>query len=268
MFHYFGFGSNLDLISLRAKGVHALRSRVAVLPGWRLAFNVRHFFRHEGGVGNIVRSDDPAARVLGVLHDCPDEDLPALDEAEARGVGYDRIEVSVETADGPATAFAYVGRPAFLDDTCLPSRRYLNILVRGARRAGLDPDYVAELERHPVLTAEPAPPFEPPPGDYPRFDADSLARHSECTALWGFVFDMSAARPEHEFLKGVFGGRDMTLLHLRRMDTSDGDETLDDIRENRLDTAQRQYLNDYLHEYAREYRYAGRFDYHSPIDPK
>ncbi|MFP4251399.1 MAG: gamma-glutamylcyclotransferase family protein [Guyparkeria sp.] len=262
MFRYFGFGSNLDITSLRAKGVHPTRSRSATLPGWRLTFNVRHFFDHEGGVGNIVPSDDPDARVLGVLHDCPDEALPALDEAEACGVGYDRIEVVVQTPDGPATAFAYTGRPAFLDDDCLPSRRYLNILIRGARRARLDPDYVAALERQPVLAVEHAPPFEPPSGTYPNFDAESLARHPSCTALWGAVFDMSGARPTHDFLKGLFGGRDMTLFHLRRMDTSDGTETLDDLREDRLDPAQRQYLNDYLHQYAREYRYVGHFDYH------
>lgn len=262
MIAYFGFGSNLDLTSLRAKGVHPIHSETAALPGWRLAFNVRHFFDHEGGVGNILPSDDPGDRVLGILHDCPDEDLPALDEAEACGVGYDRIEVTVETAAGPRRAFAYVGRPAFIDDSCLPSRRYLNILVRGARRARLDPDYIAALERQPVMAVEHAPPFEPPPGPHPRFDADSLARHPAYTALWGAVFDMSDARPAHAFLKGVFGGRDMTLFHLKRMDTSDGSETLDDIREDRLDPIQRQYLHDYLREYAREYRYVGHFNYH------
>jgi len=262
VFRYFGFGSNLDLTSLRAKGVHPTRSRPATLPGWRLRFNVRHFFDHEGGVGNIVPSDDPGDRVLGVLHDCPDEDLPALDETEARGVGYDRIELTVQTAEGEETAFAYVGRPDFIDDRCLPSRRYLNILLRGARRAGLDPDYIAALERQPVMAVEHAPSFAPPPGDHPHFDAASLARHPNLTALWGAVFDMSDARPAHDFLKGPFGGRGMTLFHLQRMDSSDGSETLDDIRENRLDTEQRQYLNDYLREYAREYRYVGHFDYH------
>lgn len=262
MISYFGFGSNMDRISLQAKGVTPMRSRPAVLHGWRLRFNVRHFFRHEGGVGNLEPSDDPHDRVYGVLHDCPVEDLPALDEAEACGVGYDRIEVTVETADGPEVAFAYVGRPEFIDNAQLPSRRYLNILIRGARRAGLPPDYIATLAQQPVMRVEPAPAFEPPPGEQPHFDAASLAAHPEHTALWGAVFDMSDARPAHDFLRGVFGGRDMTLFHLQRMDTSDGTETLDDIRENRLDATQRQYLNNYLREYAREYRYVGRFDYH------
>ena len=262
VFRYFGFGSNLDLTSLRAKGVHPTRSRQAELPGWRLRFNVRHFFDHEGGVGNIEPSDDPGDRVLGVLHECPDEDLPALDETEARGVGYDRIEIAVQTAEGSETAFAYVGRPDFIDNRCLPSRRYLNILIRGARRAGLEPAYVASLEHQPTLAVTDAPPFRHPPGPKPHFDAESLAEHPDYTALYGAVFDMSAARPAHAFLKGMFGGRDMTLFHLKRMDSSDGTETDADIREDRLDGAQRRYLNNYLREYAREYRYVGRFDYH------
>jgi sulfite reductase (NADPH) flavoprotein alpha-component len=53
----------------------------------------------------------------------------------------------------------------------------------------------------------------------------------------------------------------MTLFHLRRLDSSNLDETIDDIRHGRLNQAQWHYLNNYLHEYAREYRYAGRYDY-------
>lgn len=261
MFHYFGFGSNMNITSLRAKGVVPLASRGAVLHGWRLRFNVQHFFRHEGGVGNIERSEAPGDRVLGVLHDCPDAALPSLDAMEACGHGYQRITVEVEAEGERVSAFTYVGMPAFIDDGCLPSRRYLNILVDGARRAGLDPDYVHKLMAQPVRRPDDYPPFRPPPGDYPVFDDASLARHPVYTALYGAVFDMSAARPLHDYLKSFFGGRDMTLFHLKRLDSSDGNESMDDIRHGRLNEAQRRYLNGYLNEYAREYRYVGRFDY-------
>ncbi|WQH15658.1 gamma-glutamylcyclotransferase family protein [Guyparkeria halophila] len=250
------------MTSLRAKGVQPVRSQPAALPGWRLRFNVRHFFRHEGGVGNIEPSDAPGDQVLGVLHECPDDSLPTLDQAEARGVGYDRIVVDVETAAGTVPAFAYVGRPDFIDESCLPSRRYLNILLRGARLAELDPAYIKRLAHQPTLAVVAAPPFEHPPGPHPIFNADSLRAHPDYTALYGAVFDMSDARPSHDFLKGLFGGRDMTLFHLQRMDSSDGNETLDDIRADRLDEAQRRYLNGYLQEYKREYRYIGRFAYY------
>lgn len=53
----------------------------------------------------------------------------------------------------------------------------------------------------------------------------------------------------------------MTLFHLRRLDSSNVDETMDDIRNGRLNKAQKRYLNAYLNEYAREYRYVGRYNY-------
>jgi len=261
MFRYFGFGSNLNMTSLRAKGVEPLRARSAVLQGWRLRFNVQHFFRHEGGVGNIEPSETPGDRVLGVLYDCPADALPSLDAMEACGHGYDRITVEVEAEGERLQALTYVGTPEFIDDSCRPCRRYLNLLIDGARHAGLDSDYVQALMKQPVHQPEDYPPFIPPISDGPCFDADSLARNPLYTALYGAVFDMSQARPLHEFLKGFFGGRDMTLFHIKRLDCSDGNESMDDIRQGRLNQAQRHYLNSYLNEYAREYRYVGRFDY-------
>lgn len=261
MFSYFGFGSNLNITSLLAKGVEPLASRRAVLHGWRLRFNVQHFFQHEGGVGNIERSEVPGDRVFGMLYDCPDEALAPLDAMEAYGHGYDRINIEVKVDGERVPALTYVGMPGFIDDDCLPSRRYLNIMIDGARQAGLDPDYVQHLETQPVHQPGDYPPFTPPPGEYPVFDSASLARHPMYTALYDAVFDMSQARPQHEYLKSFFGGRDMTLFHLKRLDCSDGNESMDHIRNGHLNEAQLSYLNGYLNEYAREYRYVGRFDY-------
>lgn len=246
MFRYFGFGSNLNITSLRAKGVEPLASRLAVLHGWQLRFNVQHFFRHEGGVGNIEPSEAPDARVLGVLYECPDDSLLSLDAMEACGHGYDRITVEVEADGEQLSALTYIGMPEFIDDSCRPSQRYLNIVVNGARQAGLDHDYVQNLVAQSVHRPDEYPPFTPPSGDYPVFDTDSLANKPLYTALYDAVFDMSAARPLHEFLKGFFGGRDMTLFHLKRLDSSDGNESMDDVRNGRLSEAQQRYLNGYL----------------------
>ena len=261
MFHYFGYGSNLDLASLRAKGVAPRESFHGRLRGWRLRFNVRHWFRHEGAVGNIDRTGDPADEVLGLVHRCEDTDLAALDAMEAYGSGYDRVEVDVETANGLVRATVYVGLPGVLDHSCLPTRRYLNIMLRGAEAAGLDASYVARLRAHPVAAAREYPPFEYPAGAVPQFTRETLAQHREYTALAGAVFDMSDARADLAGLKPLFGGKDTTLFHVRRLDTSDGNETLDDVTAGRLPEAARRYLNAYLHEYAAEFRYVGRFVY-------
>ncbi|MEY4753408.1 MAG: hypothetical protein RJA44_1083 [Pseudomonadota bacterium] len=266
-FWYFGYGSNMALRSLQAKGVTPRESWCARLPGWRLRFNVGHFFRHEGGVGNIEPAppgEAATAEVQGVLHHCTGaHDLTRLDEAEAFGHGYDRILVTVQCALGPVQALTYVGLPGFLDDSCLPTRRYLNILLAGAEAAGLTPDYIEQLRRRPVMPPTSAPAFVAPPG-LPVYTAATLTRDPPLTALDGQVFDMSAARARHDFLRGYFGGRDMTLFHLQRMDQSDGRETLEDVRLQRYRPAQRAYLDVYLQAYAAEYRHVGRYCPDSP----
>lgn len=260
-FWYFGYGSNMDSNSLRAKGVAALRSERGRLAGWRLRFNVQHFFVHEGGVGNIVRSDAPGDAVLGVLHLCEDHHLEMLDLAEAYPHGYDRVELGVQGEEGERRALTYVGTPGFRNDACLPTRRYLNILLAGACAAGLDTAYVEALRRQPVLQKPPVEPWVAPGGEYPGFDRAALAQQPLYTALDHAVFDMAAARWQHRFLHGHFGGKDMTLFHLKRMDSSDGKETLEDVRHRRYTPAQRAYLDEFLHAYEAEYRYVGCFVY-------
>ncbi len=261
MLWYFGYGSNMDLTSLGAKGVVPRASERALLRGWRLRFNVQHWFRHEGGVGNIEPSTEPGAVVRGVVHACEEGDLAALDAAEAYGHGYDRIEVAVATDAGERRAVTYVGMAFILDDACLPTQRYLNILIQGATKAGLDPAYVEELRRHPVHAKVPFPRFTPPPGEHPTFDEATLARHPLYTAVAGAVFDMTDARPHHRYVQRFFGGRDMTTFHLRRMDGATGAESIEDVRRDLLTPAQRLCLEEYLYEYSREYRYVGRYVY-------
>lgn len=261
MFWYFGFGSNMNSTSMRAKGIEPFSSQPAVLQGWRLRFNVQHFFRQEGGVGNIECTHNTDDSVQGVLYQCPDEALAPLDAMEAYGHGYDRITVDVEVGGELVSALTYIGMPEFIDDQCLPSRRYINIVIEGAKDAGLGRAYVEMLLQQPIHQPEIYPPFIPPEGDYVLFNASSLAKQPLYTALDGAVFDMSDARPLHEYLKGFFGGRDMTLFHLKRMDSSDSSESMDVVKRGLFTKAQRQYLDSFLHEYTREYRYMGRFDY-------
>jgi sulfite reductase (NADPH) flavoprotein alpha-component len=259
VFLYFGYGSNLHLPALRAKGVEPVASVRGRLPGWRLTFNVRHWFPHEGGMGNICRTGKSDDEVQGVVHTCEDEALAALDRMEAYGVGYDRIVVEIQTETGPVLAHVYEGLPTFVDDNCVPTRRYLSILIKGAMAAGLDDSYIRRLREHPVAAEVEPPVFEPPPGDFRVFTRYSLALHPELTAVSGAVFDMSDARPDLASAKPVLGGRDTTLFHAHRHDTSDGTETLDDVRRGRVSEGVQRYLATWLHAYATEFRYAGRY---------
>jgi sulfite reductase alpha subunit-like flavoprotein len=259
VFYYFGYGSNLSVIALRAKGVFPLRSEPAVLEGWRLTFNVPDFFPIEGGTGNIEPAPDET--VHGVLHACRDRDLASLDRLEALGVTYQRVVLSVTTYAGRRrSAYVYVGIPTNIDGDLLPSERYRNILARGAVDMKLDPAYVDRLLTIPCLPRPNLPPFDP--GPLRRcFTLESLWRERTLTALAGHVFDLSGARPEHAYLQDFLAGKDVTLFFLKRLDSSDGDESFEDVRSGRLSAAQRAYLNGYLHEFNREYRIVGRLDY-------
>lgn len=259
-FWYFGYGSNLNLASMAAKGVKPLSSSRAVLHGWRLRFNVAHFFTHEGGVGNIERSQNEKDAVWGVLHFCSKDDLSLLDAAEANGYGYDRMTVTVETDDRIVEAITYTGTASFLDDRCLPTRRYLQILIDGAIESELPEEYISGLRKTPILQPIPKGRFTPPPGVYPRFTAEMLSREPNYTALAGHVFDMSSARAQHDFLRRYFAGKDMTIFHLRRMHRSAGNEEVTNWSEASLSPEQDQYINEYLHAYNKEYRYCGMME--------
>ena len=261
MLRYFGYGSNINLVSLKAKGVVPYSSVKAVLNGWKLVFNVRHWFRHEGGVGNIMPSGNTDDHVEGLMHTLDESHLSALDLVESYGVGYDRIEVDLNTKDGHCKAVTYVGLPGYLNDDCLPTQRYLNIIIRGAKQAGLSKSYLKRLINQQVFIPQEYPQFEHPTDDLPIYNTRTLQQNPHLTALGGAVFDMRNARKDLDCLKEFFGGKDMTLFHLKRLDTSDGKETIDDIRNDDISENGKRYINAYLNEYMNEYQYAGRYEY-------
>jgi hypothetical protein len=249
----------MNLISLKAKGVDPIQSQKAILRGWKLTFNVQHWFRHEGGMGNIIRSNNENDIVEGVVHLCHDDQLSSMDATESFGVAYDRIEVQLETSSGTVMAFAYIGMPDYLDNSCLPTRRYLNILLKGATAAGLSEYYVKNLSSHSLLPEIVYPVFDAPAGTFPIYTSETLAPHKHLTALLGEVFDMSNSRTKLKVIERLFGGKDMTLFHLKRHDTSTGTETLEDIKSGRISKPAQRYLNAYLNEYSKEFSYAGRY---------
>jgi len=261
MFHYFGYGSNINLIALKAKGVQPVASMNGLLKKWKLTFNVQHWFQHEGGMGNIEFTSLDTDVVEGIVHLCQDEELKSLDTLEAYGIGYDRIEVEVETSKGIIKAYTYVGLPAYINDNCLPTRRYLNIITHGAEKAGLSVPYIDRLKNYPIYIPEPYPAFSHPKGNGKSYSKETLSLEPTYTALYGAVFDMKRARNMLQCLIDIFGGKDMTLFHLKRLDTSDGNETIEDVITGNISNEGKTYLNAYLNEYNKEFNYVGKFIY-------
>ena len=260
MIYYFGYGSNMNMVSLKAKGVEPIFSEPTVLKNWQLVFNVCDFFRIEGGTGNICRA--AGQEVHGVLHQCHDDNLPRLDELEACGTSYARIEVEVIGYSGQQhKAYAYTGLPDKLKSGLQPSHRYLNIMIDGAKAMELDDAYISKLKRTEVRPAPSYGPFIFPEENFRVFSAAELAHLPHHTALAGAVFDMQNAREEHAYLKKFFSGKDMTVFFLKRMDISSGEETLEHATEVGLSNLRKRYLNAYLHEFKREYKLRGRMNY-------
>lgn len=112
----------------------------ARLDDYRLVFNEGGIPYVEPAFANIEPA--PGARVWGVLYDLPCGDLELLSRDESQN--YRCVEVAVHGAcSGEVVAQAY--QSARVREGRLPSRRYLGLLIEGAREHGLPDEYVQEL---------------------------------------------------------------------------------------------------------------------------
>jgi gamma-glutamylcyclotransferase len=140
---YFAYGSNLWIDQMVARlgplPLGAEQPRIARLPGYRLAFNMRG---ENGEVyANIVR---PGEYVLGVIYSCDADALEKLDQFE-RGYHRQRIVVVGETGE-TVEAVAYVAEPENVIDGGKPSTEYVQRILRGVRQHGLPEAYLREIE--------------------------------------------------------------------------------------------------------------------------
>ncbi len=140
---YFGYGSNVDRGTfLGRRRMRPLAARVAVLEGWALHFDLP-VGPGERGVANL--RPDFGARTWGVCWQISHVQAVHLDRSEGvpRGA-YRRQPVEVETRDGARlSAFTYCSERGVAGRK--PSRRYLGLLLAGAREHGLPDDWIAFL---------------------------------------------------------------------------------------------------------------------------
>jgi gamma-glutamylcyclotransferase (GGCT)/AIG2-like uncharacterized protein YtfP len=118
----------------------------AKLEGYRLGFTRRSIRTHTG-VADIVHS--PGDTVWGALYEMSPAALRAIDRKEGHGWAYTRVPVTVRLPDGSldhAETYSVLEKETA---TVLPSRTYLEGLVRAATRLGLPDAYVDSLARLP-----------------------------------------------------------------------------------------------------------------------
>jgi cation transport regulator ChaC len=140
---YFAYGSNLDPGTfLGRRRMQPLDTRVGALDDFALHFHLP-VGPGERGVANVVAQ--PSDRVWGVLYLLTHSAAEFLDRTEGVHHGaYDRLGVRVRAHQGDALeAFTYSSARGVAGRK--PSRRYLGLILSGARHHGLPDEYVARL---------------------------------------------------------------------------------------------------------------------------
>jgi gamma-glutamylcyclotransferase (GGCT)/AIG2-like uncharacterized protein YtfP len=145
---YFSYGSFLDSETLRRHCPGARFVARALLPNFEVQFN---FLSRTYGGGVTGVEPTPGRLARGILYEAPEEEMARLDTVEAvpEGLYYRQTVLVVDESGRILEAETYrTTRPR---GPFRPSRRYLDLMVKGAREHGLDPDYISELERTPTV---------------------------------------------------------------------------------------------------------------------
>ena len=140
---YFGYGSLVNRKTLRTSYVDAAR---AELKGYRREWKIRGETVN-GPVCSLTAARDPALSIQGLVVVDRAENLPKVDEREAR---YDRISISVDDLDleqdvEVAEFYVYLAKPVHLrpnDGTYRILQSYVDAVMQGYLiefgRAGLE----------------------------------------------------------------------------------------------------------------------------------
>jgi gamma-glutamylcyclotransferase len=149
---YFAYGSNMQSDTLRGRrGIAFGRAVTVRAPGWRVVFDKPPLFPIGEAFANIV--PDPDAAALGVAFEVGEEELAHIALSEGVLLGnYRRVLLDVEALaphpEAPRTAVSLASDRR--DATLRPSRRYMALVVAGAREHGLPNEYVDALRAVPA----------------------------------------------------------------------------------------------------------------------
>lgn len=145
---YFAYGSNMDLDRINERLKIVLKGEKAVLEGWRLEFNKIAKRNPKEGYANIIK--DPDENIEGVLYDLSEDNIKVLDGWEGYPLHYNKIDIKVKVEKGIVVpAIAYVAQPEKTKQGLLPSKEYLNHLLKG--KSILSLEYYNKLENRETL---------------------------------------------------------------------------------------------------------------------
>jgi gamma-glutamylcyclotransferase (GGCT)/AIG2-like uncharacterized protein YtfP len=140
---YFSYGSFLDSETLRRHCPSARFVARAVLPNFEVQFNYLSK-TYGGGVTGVEPAPGKVAR--GVVYEVPPDEMKRLDVVEAvpEGFYYRQKVLVVDEAGKLLEAETY--RTTDPRGPLTPTRRYVGLMIKGAKEHGMDPGYIESLE--------------------------------------------------------------------------------------------------------------------------
>lgn len=155
--NYVGVGSNLSRYVLtRRIGGEPISCEPCVLPGMRLAFTAIGF-GGEPAFASVEEADDGSVECQGVLYALSLPQFGLLCATEGVPLAYSVVPVLARTGcrEVGASALRAVGPGLWLErvqgkGALRPSKRYIELMIRGASEAGLGAEWIDHLREYRV----------------------------------------------------------------------------------------------------------------------
>ena len=140
---YFAYASFLSSDVLRRHCPSARFASRAYLPNFKVDFTYMSK-TYNCGVASIEPSPGEMAR--GVVYEVPDDEMARLDVVEAVPQGHYVRETYILVDEGGKFIRAETYRATRPAGPFKPNRRYVGLMLQGAREHKLDPEYVGSLQ--------------------------------------------------------------------------------------------------------------------------
>lgn len=124
LMYYLAYGSNIDPQRLADRNIEVSPREKAILPGYKLTFNVKDQFHPNIGYANIVPAD---SHVEAALYKISSASLTRLSEFEQE---YDQIEIEASKEYGVLVqAITFIGKRDWIGKKLKPSTWYLDYFL-------------------------------------------------------------------------------------------------------------------------------------------
>lgn len=142
----FAYGSNMNLNRLIQRVPSAVKVCNVFLPGYKLVCN--KVSKKDGSAkANIIKTDNPAELVWGVLFTINKNEKRLLDKAEGLGMGYNEDTlIFFDETNNSYVAQVYIADSKAIDDNLVPYDWYKEFIVSGAILNNLPAEYIAKLQ--------------------------------------------------------------------------------------------------------------------------